>query len=623
MTTFAYNPTTGRLASRTDPDGRTITYAYDADNHLTAVTAPDGSGSTFVYDAFGRLVGADNATTPVALAYDGAGSLISQTTGGGASAQPSVTLTYGHDPAGNRTSLTGPAGTTTYSYNSQSQLTALSNPAVGTFGFGYNTGQALVTMSRPNGVTDGSTYDATGNLLSRVSTSGATTVGASSYTLGPSELVASGPAGSFSYDNANQLTGVTPPSGPAQSYTYDSAGNQLSSPNAASMTYNTSDQLTAVGTTAYGYNGEGEETSVTPTAGTPTSYTWNDMGLLVSASTPVGLTTYKYDALGRRVEVDAPGGQVTRYVDDGTNPVATYNGTNVLQASWVNGIGMHTPLEMTSAGQHYYYLSDAEGSVTALTNAAGTAVERYSYDAFGKATSSGASLPNPFTYTGQAYDASDGLYYEGARYYDPTISRFLSPDPAMSANPYPYVGNNPTNFTDPTGAEAMIEDAEISVLNQQVKLGEEIQKLVACISGQMLYIVLAMRGFAVSPPSLQSQLNTLLPGMLTDAAENQIGNLLSNASSALEESDYADVAAAANNSFPYLTKPADAGKTFVTQVAGKLAPSVGLPESLPDFVSTLLDEGKELGAVALAAEAAANGTPDQACEAIKKLCEND
>ena len=49
-----------------------------------------------------------------------------------------------------------------------------------------------------------------------------------------------------------------------------------------------------------------------------------------------------------------------------------------------------------------------------------------------------------------------GLYYYGNRYYNPTISTWLSVDPAASAypslSPYAYVANNPLNFIDPTGA---------------------------------------------------------------------------------------------------------------------------------------------------------------------------
>ena len=43
------------------------------------------------------------------------------------------------------------------------------------------------------------------------------------------------------------------------------------------------------------------------------------------------------------------------------------------------------------------------------------------------------------------------LYFLRARYYDPEIGRFLGQDALPAANPYAYVGNNPTNLIDPSG----------------------------------------------------------------------------------------------------------------------------------------------------------------------------
>ena len=61
---------------------------------------------------------------------------------------------------------------------------------------------------------------------------------------------------------------------------------------------------------------------------------------------------------------------------------------------------------------------------------------------------------NPYAYTGRELD-TDELYYYRARYYDPSLERFLGEDPigftSGDMNFYRYVLNNPVNLTDPRG----------------------------------------------------------------------------------------------------------------------------------------------------------------------------
>ena len=79
------------------------------------------------------------------------------------------------------------------------------------------------------------------------------------------------------------------------------------------------------------------------------------------------------------------------------------------------------------------------------------------YFAYGLTRS--GSVPTDKLFTGQRLDDT-GMYYYGARYYDPTIGRFISPDTIVqnpgnpqSLNRYSYVLNNPLKYVDPTGLE--------------------------------------------------------------------------------------------------------------------------------------------------------------------------
>jgi len=58
----------------------------------------------------------------------------------------------------------------------------------------------------------------------------------------------------------------------------------------------------------------------------------------------------------------------------------------------------------------YYYHADGLGSITGLSDATGTMVQTYSYDAFGNVTATG-SVSQPFMFTGREYDAETAMYF--------------------------------------------------------------------------------------------------------------------------------------------------------------------------------------------------------------------
>jgi len=97
------------------------------------------------------------------------------------------------------------------------------------------------------------------------------------------------------------------------------------------------------------------------------------------------------------------------------------------------------------------------GSTSVVTDSSGAQYGYTRYYPYGSTRDSGGSLDTSKKFTGQRLDGT-GLYYYGARYYDPVIGRFISPDTLVPnpANPqafnrYSYVLNNPLKYTDPTG----------------------------------------------------------------------------------------------------------------------------------------------------------------------------
>lgn len=106
-----------------------------------------------------------------------------------------------------------------------------------------------------------------------------------------------------------------------------------------------------------------------------------------------------------------------------------------------------------------YYHLDAQGSPVAATNEQGQVIWREYYTPYGERLNKDpAATANTRWYTGHPHDDDTGLTYMGARYYDPTLGRFMAIDPAPftednphSFNRYAYANNNPYRYVDPDG----------------------------------------------------------------------------------------------------------------------------------------------------------------------------
>jgi RHS repeat-associated protein len=163
---------------------------------------------------------------------------------------------------------------------------------------------------------------------------------------------------------------------------------------------------------------------------------------------------------------------VTKYVAacpelaerDGDQCIAEYDANDVLLRKYVYGPGIDQPIcmiEVADANAAYFYHFDALGSVVALSDADGETVQVYEYDVYGQVAASDPNHPNRFMFTGREFDAETGLYYYRARYYNPTIGRFLQTDPtgyADGLNLYQYCSNNPWNRTDALGTRSHYEE---------------------------------------------------------------------------------------------------------------------------------------------------------------------
>ena len=107
-------------------------------------------------------------------------------------------------------------------------------------------------------------------------------------------------------------------------------------------------------------------------------------------------------------------------------------------------------------GALYHLHGDHLGS-TSLTTAGSVVEGSRAYYAYGSERSVSGDLKTDRTFTGQKSDAT-GLLYYNARYYDPTLGTFISPDSlvpgagqVINYNRFLYVRGNPLKYTDPSG----------------------------------------------------------------------------------------------------------------------------------------------------------------------------
>ena len=109
--------------------------------------------------------------------------------------------------------------------------------------------------------------------------------------------------------------------------------------------------------------------------------------------------------------------------------------------------------------QLYFYHSDHLGSSSLITDNNGTLVQHLEYVPFGEVflEENRSTWSTPFKFTSKELDAETGLYYFGARYYDPKTSVWLNVDPLAEKyvgwSSYNYCLNNPVKFVDPDGKE--------------------------------------------------------------------------------------------------------------------------------------------------------------------------
>jgi RHS repeat-associated protein len=450
----------GNLISSTDAAKRTTTYKYDADNQIREISYSDGKTPTakYGYNGDGKLLYMEDGSGRTFYTWDDLDQLEKSENGHG------EVIKYEYDLANEPIKITYPNGkSVTRAYDKDGRLSKVTDWLEHSTKFAYNADSELSEIKFPSGTSneDKDVYNEADQMTEVKMNKGTETLASLVYTRDNDGQVKStttkGLPGeestSYTYNVRSELNKMG-----TVAYEYDGDDNPIKI-GSSSYTYGKADELETGTGLKYTYNEIGERTKMTP-SGAATTYGYDQAGNLISVERPEEgkipaiSDTYTYDGNSLRASQTISGKTTYMAWDVVEEPaVPLSDGTN----SYIYGPG-GLPIEQinNSTGTVSYLHHDQAGSTRLLTGSTGTVEGKCSYSAYGTPTCEGTTT-TPLGYDAQYTSSDTGLIYMRARVYDPATAQFLSVDPVnqFTRAPYNYAHDNPLNFTDAAGLEAI------------------------------------------------------------------------------------------------------------------------------------------------------------------------
>ena len=418
-------------------------YSYDSADNKSAFKVKVGDATklslSYEYDGSSRLISVKDSegNQAVSYAYDTEGSLSERQAANGLK--------------------------TTYGYDYQNRLTSMTN----------ETGKGVVSKYS-------STYLKNGQKAEEVSTvmdkNGKSTKKTAAYT----------------YDMLGRITRETKTGREDISYTYDANNNrkQMTIGNkTTAYQYNKNDELLRTDTlhtntekndvVIYKNDKNGNQLATVnrseiPAEAKDTSYIdvdvtlgdnqlndnvvnhYNALNQLTETLTKNYKVSFTYDAEGLRTGKTV-NGEKTIYVWDGDQVVMELSKGGAVQKRYIRG----NDLVYADKGENTektYYVTDMHGNVVQLLDESGNVTKTYEYDSFGNEVKPEKKDENPYRYCGEYYDKETEEVYLRARYYEPSVGRFITrdtytgeSDEPLSLHLYTYCENDGVNAWDPSG----------------------------------------------------------------------------------------------------------------------------------------------------------------------------
>jgi len=324
-------------------------------------------------------------------------------------------------------------------------------------------------MRYANGVTNVCQYDSLNRLTNAVWKLNASPLASFYYQLGLtghrtnlSESVnGTGRTYAWQYDALYRMTNENIGAIGQVSYAYDAVGNRTNRNSTISQlptvpsNYNTNDWLQS---DAYDSDGN----TIWSTNGSVKGpYYYDVENRLTNYNNSVYLV---YNGDGTRVQKTV-GSTTTYYLVDDRNPSGYAQvleewtaGSGVTNLGCVYNYGLNLISQRVPNSSTNYFVFDGHGSTRMLTDAGGTVINVFAYDAFGTLIASNTTPQTVYLYCGQQFDPELGLYYNRARYLNTDTGRFWTSDTytgnnedPLSLHKYLYANADPVDGIDPSG----------------------------------------------------------------------------------------------------------------------------------------------------------------------------
>ena len=524
--TYKYN-NYGDMTSKVDRNGVTTNYTYDGLHRLTSEKAVKNgvtSAKYFTYALTGQLVWESNGSLAKSYSYakDNLGKIYSDENYTLNGLNYRTRRLYNIADMNNyvqtfRSDVSYSIYTLNYSFDSKGRLYMFSSQSASEYSVGskydiyytYDKNDNIKTGKTRGGVTTEYSYNDANMLTSLVNKKGTTTYSTYIYNYNLdgniNRKVESGKITDYIYDGTGRLSNEKITNGSAvtnMTYGYDNAGNRSSLTVTGTENYVTTysydknnrllkdskknNGASYADVTLYSYDNNGNQIRKDQSRDDLTSK--SKMGLsLATANSSYGYEKFTYNGFNQLTAFeDEAGNKATyEYYSDGLRLSKTVNGAKSSYIWTDNNLSMEIKsdevisyakapgyMRTGSSKDSLYrndklYLFNGHGDVTSMVDKSGKVTKTYSYDAFGNEVNRDKNDTNPFRYCGEYWDNETESIYLRARYYNPSIGRFITEDPIKDgSNWYVYCYNKPTKYNDilglkPGDAFSSAEDAAI------------------------------------------------------------------------------------------------------------------------------------------------------------------